>query len=315
MAYSLYKLKFSTGLHIGKHVGGSSLDDGSMTIHSDTLFSALCCESTKSNRIKEIYDCFEKNRLIISDALPFYKDDLFLPKPILFMPNSKQENSSAIKKKKLKDIEYLPLSKFNAYLQGFSEDIIDPDSIEYEFGTMVVETKNAIKGYSEAMPYNLAYWRFNQDSGLYIIVKYEDKQALSIFEDCLWDLGLSGIGGKQSSGFGKFSVEKFTVPKLLLSLLNKEKADYQMLLGIGLPEDRELDKMLEDGWYRVLRRGGFIRSETYAQTPMKKRTIFALSSGSCLKERFDGVILDLSNEGGAHPVWRCCKTLFVGVSL
>ena len=118
--------------------------------------------------------------------------------------------------------------------------------------------------------------------------------------------------GKQSSGFGKFSVEKFTVPKLLLSLLNKEKADYQMLLGIGLPEDRELDKMLEDGWYRVLRRGGFIRSETYAQTPMKKRTIFALSSGSCLKERFDGVILDLSNEGGAHPVWRCCKTLFVG---
>lgn len=314
MAYSLYKLKFSTGLHIGKHVGGPSLDDGSMTIHSDTLFSALCCEGLKGNRIKQLYDCFESDRLTISDALPFYKYELFLPKPILFVRNRRQESSSALKKK-FKDIEYIPLSQFNDYVQGLSGDMLDPDSLDYEFGVMVVETRNAIKGHPQAMPYNVAYWRFNNNRGLYIIVKYEDKEALSIFEDTLYDLALSGIGGKQSSGLGKFTVEKADVPDLLLSLLNNEKADYQMLLGIALPQDSELDKVLDDGWYRVVRRGGFIRSETYSQTPMKKRTIFTLAPGSCLRGRFNGVILDLSYGRGDHPVWRCCKTLFAGVSL
>jgi len=164
------------------------------------------------------------------------------------------------------------------------------------------------------MPYNVAYWRFNENSGLYIVVRYENEAALSFLEDTLSALGLSGIGGKQSVGLGKFSLQKYDLPSKLISLLEDTKADYQMLLGTALPWDHELDTALDGGWYGVVRRGGFVRSETYSKTPLKKRTVYMLTPGSCLKSRFEGGIFDLS-DGGTHPVWRCGKTLFAGVRL
>ena len=51
----------------------------------------------------------------------------------------------------------------------------------------------------------------------------------------------------------------------LTKLINDDKADYQMLLGTALPIDAELDDVLSDSWYALVRRGGFIRSATYAQ--------------------------------------------------
>src|SRR5690554_5938242 len=91
MEYSLYKLKFTTGIHIGIDRGGQSLDNTLMTIHSDTLFSALCCEYVKTGDINSLYESFEKDRLVISDALPYYEDRLFLPKPIIFNRTSRQQ--------------------------------------------------------------------------------------------------------------------------------------------------------------------------------------------------------------------------------
>ena len=45
MEYSLYRLNFTTFLHIGEDNGAVSLDSSRMTIHADTLFAALCCEA------------------------------------------------------------------------------------------------------------------------------------------------------------------------------------------------------------------------------------------------------------------------------
>jgi len=115
MAYSLYKLEFSTGLHIGVDRGGSSLDDGRMAIHSDTLFSALCCECAKNGSVNQLYDLFAGNLLTISDALPYHKDELYLPKPVLFTGNVKREGNSELKKI-FKAIEYIPLSVFSEYV-------------------------------------------------------------------------------------------------------------------------------------------------------------------------------------------------------
>ena len=70
MAYSLYRLKFTTGLHMGLDSGGPSLDDGRMAIHSDTLFSALCCELSNDTEIARLYDYFASGVLTVSDALP-----------------------------------------------------------------------------------------------------------------------------------------------------------------------------------------------------------------------------------------------------
>jgi CRISPR-associated protein Csm4 len=315
MEHFLYRLNFSTALHIGKDTGGPSLDDGQMIIHADTLFSALCCEAVHGGRITQLVKYFADGILSISDALPYVGDEIFLPRPVLFTENRKRAGDSALAKA-LKNKDYIPLSFFGDYLKSMQQLDFNLESLksESDFGYLTTLTRVAIKGNSPPLPYHVAAWRFADGCGLYIIVRSEREEARTIFESLLAELGLSGIGGKQSSGWGKFKVEPGPLPDELLKLLEDKQAKYQMLMGTALPVDSELDTVLPGGWYKLLRRGGFIRSENYAHRQMKKRTIYMLAPGSCLRSRFKGAMFDLS-DNGAHPVWRCGNTLFVGVTI
>lgn len=313
MAYSLFRLEFTTGLHIGADAGGPSLGDGRMTIHSDTLFAALCCEGVGSGSLGRLYEAFAGGALTITDALPFSGEEYFLPKPVLYTGNIRREGSPGMKKA-LKSVEYIPLSRFDAYLGGLAGGEIDPESIRADFGVLTTVTRVAVAGQPQPLPYNVAYWRFAPGCGLYVVVRAADEASLSLFETALAGLGLSGIGGKRSSGLGKFRVRKSLLPPRLAALLADAGAPYQMLLGTGLPGGDGLDSALAGGWYATVRRGGFVLSATYAARPRKKRTLYMLAPGSCLRARFDGGMFDLA-DGGAHPVWRCGKTLFAGVRL
>ncbi len=315
MGYSLYRLDFTTALHIGSDNGGISLDNAQMTIHADTLFAALCCEAVKRKKIDILLDYFVQGQLCISDALPYHKEELYLPKPILFFANQQQDGEEGLKKK-WKSRKYLPLSLFEDYLHGLRErKALDPEEIKKDFGQMTTQTRVAINGQGEApLPYHVASWRFASDCGLYIVLRSELAEAAQLFATLLHDLAWVGIGGKQSSGWGKFMVKPDILPPELKQLLDDDKAEYHMLLGTGLPADAELEETLNGAWYSLLRRGGFVRSQTYAERPLKKRTIHMLSPGSCLRRRFKGDMLDLS-QGGNHPVWRSGNTLFVGVNL
>lgn len=313
MGYFLYKLEFTTGLHIGRDKGGASLDDSRMTIHSDTLFSALCCECANARDIERLHKYFSEDILAISDTFPYQGDEYFLPKPILYIGNFKREGNPETRKE-MKSIEYIPLSAFDRYLKGLSGFEVALEDFKFDFGGTAAYTRVAIKDHPQPMPYHVGYWRFAKDSGLYFIVHSQNQRALSFFEDLISSLGLSGIGGKQSSGLGKFNIEKVSVPPKLQELLEDKDANYHMLLGTALPNDEALEETLSDGWYTFIRRGGFVRSDSYSQRQLKKRTIYMLSPGSCLKTRFTGEIFDLS-DGGSHPVWRCGKTLFMGVRL
>jgi CRISPR-associated protein Csm4 len=313
MEYSLYRLNFTTCLHIGRDTGAVSLDSSRMAIHADTLFAALCCEAAGDERLGKLVEYFTEGTLAISDALPYAGDELFLPRPVLFTGNRRREGD-AVLKKALKGLEYIPLSLFGEYLRGLNQAEVEPDKLKACFGQQVVTTRVALKGKNPPLPYHLAAWRFATGCGLYIIACWEQEAAGQLLASLLTGLGLTGIGGKQSSGWGKFEVSRDSVPTELLKLLKDEEAPYQMLLGTALPPDSELDEVLEDGWYSLVRRGGFIRSATYSPGQLKKRTIYMLAPGSCLRRRFKGGMFDLS-DNGAHPVWRCGNSLFVGVNL
>jgi len=313
MGLILYRLKFTSASHMGSDSGGASLDNGQMAIHADTIFSALCCEAARDNRIAQLAKYFRDGTLTISDALPYHGDELFLPKPVLFVGNKRREGDAGLKKA-LKGVEYIPLSFFRDYLKGLNQPEVNLDKLNYTFGQLVVNTRVAIKGNDQPMPYHIAVWKFKSGCGLYVILRAEQEEALQTFNSLLINLGLTGIGGKQSSGLGKFEIHQSPVPAALINLINDNQADYQMLLGTALPIDTELDEVLADSWYHLIRRGGFIRSESYASSQLKKRTIYMLAPGSCLRRRFNGGMYDLS-DNGAHPVWRCGNSLFAGVNL
>lgn len=312
MDYFLYKLKFTTPLHIGKSAGGSSLDDGQMTIHADTIFAALCAEAVKVGKIEELFTLFNDNLVTISDALPYQDEELYLPKPILFMDKEK-ETTDTRNKKALKNLDYIPVNKFAKYLQSINQADFALEEYANNFGSIRVHTR-VTKDQSPPLPYHVAAFSFNPGCGLYIIVQSAASAGIELFTLLLERLGLSGIGGKQSSGLGKFEIRATTIPEKLIRMLNAENTSYQMLLGTYLPPDEQVETALEGAWYTLLRRGGFVRSSTYAPGQLKKRTIYMLGAGSCLKKRVPGAIFDLA-DNGSHPVWRSGKTLFMGVNI
>jgi CRISPR-associated protein Csm4 len=123
--------------------------------------------------------------------------------------------------------------------------------------------------------------------------------------------GHTGIGGKVSAGYGKFTAGAPEPPGEALTALFDAPGKY-MSLTAALPADGELEAVMRGCAYTVIRRGGFINSGVYGQ-PVKKRTQYFFAAGSVFERRFGGDIYDVGPDGGPHPVYRYAKPLFIGV--
>ena len=73
-------------------------------------------------------------------------------------------------------------------------------------------------------------------------------------------LSLSGIGGKKNSGLGHFRYNTVELPKELNKRLNTKGE--VMTLSVSLPTDKELEDVLDDSRYLLVKRSGFIDSYT-----------------------------------------------------
>ena len=86
-------------------------------------------------------------------------------------------------------------------------------------------------------------------------------------------LSYSGLGGKRSSGLGRFECRAFPVPDALLRGLARKGSRY-MLLSCALPRDEELDQAVEGADYQLVKRSGFVASADYAPQQMRKRDLY-----------------------------------------
>ena len=93
-------------------------------------------------------------------------------------------------------------------------------------------------------------------------------------------------------------------------LLQRSKEN--ILLSTALPEDDELEDVLKNASYILMKRSGFIDSSVYASQQMRKRDIYVFSPGSCFTRTFKGRIIEEKN-GGTHAVFRYAKAFFMGV--
>ena len=164
-------------------------------------------------------------------------------------------------------------------------------------------------------------YRFDGGQGQYgIICGFTEDGQDEDLEYLLDWLGATGIGGKVSSGYGKFHV----VDKIYLNepfddqtewmyhALSAEHAPY-LLLSTSLPQTDELDNALEGASFQLVRRSGFMASDR-VETPLKKKTQYALSAGSVLQNRYQGALYDVGLSD-VHPVYRYSKPIFMGVTL
>lgn len=308
MKYKLYLLDFFNGVHFGN----GNLDDTEITFHSDTFFSAMFQEALRMGREKEFLAKIESGEIIFSDAFPYMGKRYYIPKPMV-QPTVKDDKSKgdSTEKKRFKKMKYIPLECVGQFISGdFPRERMDDLK---ELGKSSMKVSVGIRGNEDPEPYRVKAFYFGQGNGLYIITGYQDENAEKLFKELLDSLSYRGLGGKKSSGLGRFEYCEKEAPKEISSS-SLENGSRYILLSTALPENDELSEILESASYCLLRRGGFIDSETYAPQQMRKRELYVFAPGSCFFQKFKGRVLEERN-GGTHPIYRCEKAFFLEVKV
>lgn len=302
MDYMIAKLRFLTGVHFGNGI----LNDCANTFRSDVLFSALYIEAMKINRAQEFYEAAKQGKLCFSDGLPFVGNQYLIPKPMIYVETDRKSHEED--RKKFKRITYLPVEQLDMFLNG--EYDAEENPME-QFGKFQQQVRAAVRGREETLPYHVRNFYFGEKNGLYVIIAYKEEQLRVLAEELLEMLSYTGLGGKKTSGLGKFSLIRGKESKDLLTRLKKENGRH-MLLSSALPKEEEMAHVLEGASYLLTKCSGFVASDTFADEQRKKRDIYMFASGSCFNQKFAGDIYDVA-EGGNHPVYRYGKPLFIGV--
>ncbi len=309
MNYQIYKLRFKTGVHLG----GTRLEDALYQIHADTIFSALCLEYLKYNTglLNEFIEKFESGKLLISDALPFIANEFYVPKPMCTV-NPVRKKGDSKEKKAYKKLSYIPIRNMQDYLRGELDIANAVQKFRTELGYSDVKTQVSLRGEEVSRPYRIGIYTFKEGSGLYLIVGYKEKEDLEMVSELLTSLSFAGIGGKRSSGLGKFDLLVTKIPDDLRVYLESKESNHYVTLSVCLPKEDELGESVKDADYKLIKRSGFVQSVTYAAEQRRKNDLYVFQAGSCFSNRFEGGIYDVSDKEG-HPVYRYAKPLFIGI--
>ena len=306
MKYQAYRIVFPGPVHFGKN----SLDETEYTFHADTLFSALCIEALRSGAgtLEKLLELAEGDQFRLTDAFPYIGNEYFLPKPYVHIENKKDPGDSSVKKA-YKNMLYVPVSHYSEFLGGSLP--VEQTGKLSGLGRKSMKTSVSIRGLEEPMPYRVSTFSFHDGNGLFLIFAYQDDAVKNFVEDLLDGVAFEGIGGKRSSGLGRFEYYPADLPKNIVQLFDKEMPMY-VTLSSALPADEEMDEAIDGASYQIAKRSGFVASENYAPQQMRKRDLYVFAAGSCFRHKFSGQIADVS-EGGGHSVYRYAKPFFMGI--
>ena len=207
------------------------------------------------------------------------------------------------------------MQKIDAYLAGN----LDPEDEISKFKSLgsfdmrtmssSLDPEKSLTG--DMLPFSVGTYKFGANNGLYIIAAFADSETEKQFDLLLTNLSYSGIGGKRSAGFGRYTFEKMPVPDVMLLKL-KNAGSNVITLSTSMAKPEELEGIISDANYLLIKRSGFVSSATYADSFRRKKDFYAFKAGSCFKKTFTGDVFDVS-DGGSHPVYRYAKPLFMEV--
>lgn len=282
------------------HFGAGTLDSSKMTFSADRLFSALVIEANKMGRLDEFLSLANQDDFVLTDAFP-YQERPFLPKPIGFPKFDQVDLNKDVKEvrrqaKLAKKLQFIPLEKFDHYVNGalFEDE---------EHAVTNIVTKN--QPHVDGALYQVATTRFLDDTALYVLAT--DSPLL---DEMMTSLQFSGIGGKRSSGYGRFDLIIKEIPENLESRLTRSYQGNVMILTTSLPTDEDLPRAMDQGSYLVTKSSGFAFSIVSNQN-YRKQDLFKFTAGSTFLETFAGQIVDVRPLGFPHAVFNYAKPLFL----
>jgi len=333
MRFVIYSLAFDAPVHFGTAAQGGKLEQAGMQYPADSLFSALCTELAAEGALADLArlrDGVASGQLLFSDLLPWHVVEgemaYYLPRPVLqLVPRRKQQPLAyretcvqATARKRAKKLKYLRASKLADYLQTMQEGARWEEDTP-EFGAQMLAERVNCRG-EEPLPYFVGAFSFDREAGLYLLAGMEREEDQDWLEELLRWLGCLGIGGKRSSGYGKFHLAEdalaldefglYADDAAIYRMLQDKSAPWQMALSPLLPEREEIPAV-KQGSYALRHVGSFIASAAHAE---KKRGVYLVESGSCFHERLAGQVASLGTSDG-HEVLRYGKGLYVGVRI
>ncbi len=343
---------FETPVRFGGGKGSSGLEQAVMAASSDSIFAAVCVEWLHlygEAALETLIDEVRDRRLLFSSLMPWCQPqsgkvdrEYFLPRPLLSGQAEGGTKNSQIKKQ-LKQLPYIAVSGMADYLEFVRTGQGNPEAFRVSFGTEVSWDRVNTRTGSEPLPYQVTAWQFFRPqteqeirsrqqisgpkvaTGLYWLVQAQDSAMMNKVQTVLQSLGSSGIGGKVSSGLGKFCLQKEALAaspsgRTLAAMLDNQQATAYLLISTAVP-DRERDlAVLENpaSRYLLVKRGGFATSPAFTDLTtghaLKRKSCIMLREGSCFPEPVRGQVLDLSYDG-LHPVYRSGMACQVGLSI
>ena len=328
MAYYLYQLAFDAPVHFGDASLGGSLERSGWEYTSDRLFSSICCEIASQGELQlldRLVHLVQKGEFLLSDLLPCQlgpHDDLelFLPIPYVYMDSKEkiknldmqEAKQLSARRKQVKKQAYCRVSELEEYCRCLRSGELFVAGSRWEPGTEQFAERVNCRG-AKKLPYYVKSNIFRQGAGLYLIVQMPEDME-EVFARVLESLGLSGIGGKRSSGCGRFHLADdalllepgiYQDMDCLYAMLGAKSPGYMCISSL-LPEPQQAS-IVRQGMYRLRKSSGFTDG-------IKRNSVYMLAAGSCLKEKLPGRILDIGASDG-HPIWRYGKGMYVGIGL
>ncbi len=307
MKYIVYKMAFQTGVHFGTGM----LNETRNRFLADTLYSALCIEALKQGKdcLERLYQLSKNGKILFSDSFPYIGNTLYIPKPMITIEHS---DDSVSDRKKWKKLKYIPINQLSQYFSGNLD--VDTESVKLnKLGCTKVRQMVNLNNPEKSEPYSIGVYYFEKGNGLYFIMGYEQESDKEFVEQLIISLGYQGIGGKVSVGLGKYELFSLKLEKEVMKRLENKKGPF-VLLTTSLPNEEELEKVIEKATYLLEKRSGFIQSISYAEELVKKKEMFFLQAGSVVEEPFLGDIYNVGTKGN-HSVWKYAKPILMEVSM
>lgn len=338
MMYYIFTLKFLTPVHFGNAADGGFLDKVAMSCGADTLFAALCQEAALQGQefVEQFIDKITQRKIVLSSLMPYFCDTknnedmhFYLPKPLLTNAISKRELKSfsevkrlAAQYKKQKNISFIRASQIKELVSGYEYGEAATVACE-SFAVPYVSGRAALRE-DKPNSYYVGSYVFAANAGLYFIcgVNEDEDEDIDFVENLLVNLGYSGIGGKRSSGYGKFELRddrlevdeefySYDDDEALAKMLHDEDSNLQMCIAPLCPLADEIADV-KKGTYKLIKRGGFIASPELAEN-IKRDSVYMLAEGSCFAKRLHGQMIKQRVAGVEHGIYRNGLGLFVGL--
>ena len=303
-------IKPTAPFHIGER--GVGLEETSTTVHSDTVFGAICWAWRLlygEEELIALLDLFQHDRppFLISSTFPFIGEIKTLPKPLHGLGSEGQEKSvrraplvthsifqSLAQGKSLKPQDYLivqsdPGNIIATRVEAFSiQDMLSKRGASTPWTVREASRVTLDRDTGRSDIYYAGDVRFMKDCGLYMLADFLDEDYRPKLEGALRLLGDEGLGGERSSGRGLFSLDHGSIS------LGSDEGDVAMLLSLCRPR-REETVILPRSYYGLISRRGWVAGKS----DRRKKSVRMLIEGSVVPypENLVGCMEDVSGEG------------------